>query len=196
MRDGSGGILGGVVRRWLAIAACALLPLPAAAVDCQYSVLNHDERPLNGGAAVNLCQQYRGKVVLVVNTASRSPDVGQLRELQALYTRFKAQGLVVLGFPSTDFHHEFADPAQIARLTRQRYGVGFPMFRPVHVAGPQADGLFRDLYHAVGAAPSKDFIKYLVDRDGQVVGYFDALVTPRDSAFLESVKAQLQRPAH
>lgn len=196
MRDSNGGFFGGAVRCWLAIAACALLPIPAAAVDCQYSVLNHDERPLDGGAALNLCRQYRGKVVLVVNTASHSPDVGQLRELQALYRRFKAQGLVVLGFPSDDFHHEIADPAQIARVSRQRYGVGFPMFRPVHVAGTRADGLYRDLYHAVGAAPSKDFIKYLIDRDGQVVGYFDALVTPRDSAFLESVKAQLQRSAH
>ncbi|MDE2149933.1 MAG: glutathione peroxidase [Gammaproteobacteria bacterium] len=179
-----------------AIALALLAPaLTAQAVDCRFSVLDHQERPLGGGPPQNLCQAYNGKVVLIVNTASRSRYASQLKGLEALYRRFRSQGLVVLGFPSDDFHHEPAGAAEVARLARSRYGVSFPLYQPIHVSGEQTDDLYRDLFVQLGVPLREDFAKILVDRNGQVVSYFGQQISPSDGAFVNSIKTQIEQPA-
>lgn len=177
-------------------ALALLLAVPAVhAADCRFSVLDHPEQPLAGGGPQNLCQVYTGKVVLLVNIASHSRHVAQLKGLEELYQRFKGEGLVVLGFPSNDFHNEPRAPKDIARLAQGRFGVTFPLYRPIHVSGERTDYMYRDVFMQLGVPIREDFDKILIDRSGQVVGYFGQEITAKDRAFRESISSQLDQPA-
>ena len=130
--------------------------------------------------AVPLCQ-FKGKVLLVVNTASQCGFTPQYEGLEALYRRYKDRGLVVLGFPSNDFGgQEPGAGAEIARFCQVNYGVSFPMFAKTAVVGPAASPLYRDLAAQTGKRPRWNFHKYLVDRNGAVVASFESAVAPGD----------------
>ncbi len=117
--------------------------------------------------------RYRGKVVLVVNTASRCINTGQYGELEALYRAHRARGLVVLGFPANDFAgQEPGTDAEIADFCKRNFGVSFPMFAKAAVTGDGALPLYRRLA-AASAPPSWNFTKYLLDRRGRLVERFD-----------------------
>lgn len=181
------------------MAAVVLLSLWAtasSAAGCSFSALEHNEKLLQGGAEQNLCKQYGGKVVLIVNTASRGKHVDQYRGLQKLYAKYKDQGLVVLAFPSDDFDNLPLDNKKLIDLTRNTYGVRFPVFQPIHVTGPHTDYLYRDLFLQAGVPPNRDFDKYLIGRDGDVVGYYAAQVTPHDASFVSVIEDRLSRPVH
>ena len=91
--------------------------------------LKHIKRTLGGKASVDLCKEYLGKVVVVVNTASKCGYTYQYEGLEALYRKYKDKGLVVLGFPSNDFGgQELGTGKQIQDFCRLTYGVEFPMF--------------------------------------------------------------------
>ena len=146
-----------------------------------------DEKPQS------LCQ-YAGKVLLVVNTASYCGFTGQYAGLEALYARYRAQGLVVLGFPSNDFEQERGDNQQIADFCENTYGVKFPMFAKSSVAGAQASPFYRDLAAQSGQAPRWNFYKYLVGRDGRVVDHFASLTGPDNARLVRAVEQQLAAP--
>jgi glutathione peroxidase len=118
---------------------------------------------------------YRGKVLLVVNTASRCGFTPQYAGLEALYRKYRDRGLEVLGFPCNQFGaQEPGDAAEIAAFCSTRYDVSFPMFAKVEVNGDGAHPLFRHLKHeAPGLLGSEaikwNFTKFLVDREGRVV---------------------------
>lgn len=182
--------------KWI-ITSAVLLPLfilPAHAANCAFSILQHDETPLQGGAPQNLCKLYGGKVVLIVNTASRGKNVNQYGQLQTLYAKYKDQGFVVLAFPSNDFHNETMDVEKIATLTHDKYGVRFPVFKPIHVTGPDTDYLYRDLFLQSGVPPFHDFDKYLIGRSGTVVGYYAAQLSVHTNEFIGQIKQQLALP--
>lgn len=121
---------------------------------------------------------YRGKVVLIVNTASRCGLTGQYEGLQALYEELGDRGFVILGFPSNDFMgQEPGTDAEIAAFCVENYGVSFPMFSKISVKGDESHALFR-LLSAETAEPSWNFTKYLLDRDGNVVERFDPRTGP------------------
>ncbi len=128
---------------------------------------------------------YRGKVVLIVNTASKCGFTGQYAGLEKLYTRFRDRGLVVLGFPCNQFgQQEPGDAAEIANFCSLTYDVQFPMMRKIDVNGPQAHPLYVYLKKAkrgvLGTERIKwNFTKFLVDRSGQVVSRFAPNVEPR-----------------
>lgn len=128
---------------------------------------------------------YRGKVVLIVNTASKCGFTGQYAGLEKLYTRFRDRGLVVLGFPCNQFgQQEPGDAAEIANFCSLTYDVQFPMMRKIDVNGPQAHPLYVYLKKAkrgvLGTEGIKwNFTKFLVDRSGQVVSRFAPNVEPR-----------------
>ena len=126
--------------------------------------------------------RYRGKVVLVVNTATQCGYTPQFEGLEALYEARRADGLVVLGFPANDFAQETRSDDEIAEFCRANYGVTFPMFAKSVVTGDGANALFRRLAAAAGE-PEWNFNKYLVDRRGRVVARFGAGTEP-DSAEL------------
>ena len=117
---------------------------------------------------------YRGRVLLIVNTASACGFTPQFAGLEALWNGYRERGLVVLGFPSNQFGHQ--DPGsneEIASFCQKNYGVSFPMMAKVDVNGPQAHPLYRWLTaEAPGLLGSKaikwNFTKFLVGRDGRV----------------------------
>ncbi|MEY4369213.1 MAG: hypothetical protein RL564_1163 [Pseudomonadota bacterium] len=127
---------------------------------------------------------YRNKVVLIVNTASRCGFTPQYAGLEALYRKYKDQGLVVLGFPCNQFGaQEPGDDAQIADFCEKNYGVSFPMFSKVDVNGAEAHPLFiylkREAPGLLGSEMIKwNFTKFLLDKQGKVVSRFAPTTTP------------------
>ncbi|WP_111874738.1 glutathione peroxidase [Aeromonas bivalvium] len=155
---------------------------------------NVEMRELNSTQRHNLCQLTEGKVVLVVNTASYCGYSGQFRDLERLYQDHKAEGLMVLGFPSNDFWQEADDENKTAEVCRRDYGVSFPMFNRVAVRGSDAAPLFKGLAAAAdGDAPNWNFHKYLVGRDGQLIGSYGARQSPVADPLQRELKEALGR---
>ena len=119
--------------------------------------------------------QYQGKVLLIVNTASKCGFTPQYKGLQALFEKYRERGLEVLGFPCNQFgHQEPGDEAAISEFCELNFGVDFPLFGKIDVNGDNAHPLYRHLKEeAPGLLGSKavkwNFTKFLVSRDGQVV---------------------------
>jgi len=163
----------------------------AWAGDCP-AVLDHQLKALaSSEAATSLCEDHGGKVVLVVNTASRCGYTPQLEGLEKLYQQYRSQGLVVLGFPSNDFAQELDNEADIARFCELNYGVQFPMFEKLHVTGEQAHPLFQELSQMSGQAPGWNFHKYLIGRDGQQVLSFPTRVPPESPELIKALESLL-----
>jgi len=127
---------------------------------------------------------FRGRVALIVNTASRCGLTPQYRGLQALYERFADRGFVVLGFPCNQFgHQEPGGSDEIAQFCETNYGVSFPMFGKIDVNGDSAHPLFKWLKAqkpgVLGIEAIKwNFSKFLVDRDGRVVERYAPTTEP------------------
>ena len=131
--------------------------------------------------------QYRGKVVLVVNTASKCGFTPQFEGLQALYERHGGDDFVILGFPSNNFaDQEPLDDEGIAEFCQVNYGVSFPMFAKIEVKGEGTAPLFREL-----GEPDWNFNKYLLGRDGELIRRWGALTTPDDPELVETIRAEL-----
>ena len=176
----------------LLISASLLLSLTAGANQMKcHDNLNFDVRQLNGEQTVNLCETYQGNVILIVNTASRCAFTGQYEGLEALYAKYKDQGLVVLGFPSNDFGNQ--DPGsekQIQEFCRTTYGVEFPMFQKSYVKKGKADPLFQKLGDQAGY-PRWNFYKYLLDRDGNLVEKYSSVTSPNSKGFQQRIEGLL-----
>lgn len=127
--------------------------------------------------------EYEGKVVLVVNTASKCGFTPQLRGLQGLYNRYQGQGLVILGFPCNQFGNQ--DPGtnkEISEFCLINYGVSFPMFQKIEVNGENTHPLYRFLkgegHGTFGDDIKWNFTKFLIDREGNVVKRFAPMTKP------------------
>ncbi|MCI4567129.1 glutathione peroxidase [Lysobacter sp. CFH 32150] len=169
--------------------------LAAGMVMAGSGLLDRSYRPLAGKAPVNLQQAHGGKVLLVVNTASKCGFTPQFEALEALHAKYKGEGFSVLGFPSGDFmNQEYADEKQIQKFCTLTYGVKFPMFEKVHVKGDEATPLYRDLAKATGEAPSWNFHKYLIGRDGQVLASFGTRTKPDDKVVIDAIERALKAP--
>lgn len=176
-----------------ALAALALAaPSNAAESPCP-SALDHKFASLQDGP-VSLCR-FRGKVLLVVNTASECGYTPQYEGLEGLYRRYRDKGLVVLGFPANDFGgQEPGSNQQIAQFCRLNYGVTFPMFAKTSVVGANANPLFRQLAARTGKPPRWNFHKYLLDRAGQPVAAFESAVEPADLRITAQIEKLLAAP--
>lgn len=172
---------------------CSVAPLAAQERGSRCSpLLNHEVNKLLTGESVNLCDAYSGKVVLVVNTASKCAFTPQYEQLEMLYDRYKDRGLVVVGFPSNDFgNQEPGSEKQIQKFCRLTYGVRFPMFAKTHAAKTHADPLYRALGEAAGRYPSWNFHKYLLNRDGQLVKDFTSSTLPDSKKMVMAIEALL-----
>jgi glutathione peroxidase len=172
------------------IAAIGAFVQPAAAQDCP-ALLAHTFPKLQDESPQNLCQ-YKGKVLLVVNTASYCGFTPQYEGLEKLYAQYSGKGLVVLGFPSGDFgNQEKASNKEIAEFCFNTYNVKFPMFAKSSVKGEQANPLFAALTKATGQPPKWNFHKYLIDRQGRVVKSFPSQVEPLDARVTKEIEAAL-----
>ena len=178
--------------------AILLLSLSAAAAPALAGkgLLDQDYRRLAGKETVNLRQAYGGKVLLVVNTASKCGYTPQYEGLEALHAKYQGRGFAVLGFPSNDFKgQEPGSEKEIAEFCTLTYGVKFPMFQKVHVKGSEATPLYRALAQETGTEPGWNFHKYLIDREGKVVANFSSKTRPDDPALLAKLESLLATPA-
>ena len=158
-------------------------------------LLDHSFRPLAGKTPVHLSKTYGGKVLLVVNTASKCGFTPQFEALEAMHTRYKDTGFAVLGFPSGDFMaQEFKDEKQIQQFCTLTYGVKFPMFEKVHVVGDKATPLYQGLTQAAGEAPKWNFHKYLLGRDGKLVASYGSKTRPDDAVVIAAIEQALKAP--
>jgi glutathione peroxidase len=172
------------------IAIAALLSAPALA--CESALLDQDFRRLASTEEVNLCEAYSGKVLLVVNTASKCGNTPQYDGLEDLYDQYGDEGLVVLGFPSNDFMgQEPGSEEQIEEFCRLTYGVEFPMFEKTSVKGPGAHPFYASLADSTGTYPTWNFHKYLIGRDGKVIAEFSPRTKPENEELVSAIQAAL-----
>ena len=155
-------------------------------------VLNYNFKMLGKELEVNLCDAYGGKLIMVVNTASKCAFTPQYDGLESLYTRYKDQGFVVLGFPSNDFAgQEPGTEAQIKDFCQLTYGVNFPMFEKSHAAKGRASPFYQQLAKISGEYPGWNFHKYLINSDGQVLASFKSHIKPNDPAVISMIEQHL-----
>ena len=172
--------------------AAVALAIPAIADKPEKSVLSHEVKTIDG-ETVNLATKYKGEVLLIVNVASQCGYTKQYDGLQALNATYQAQGLKVLGFPCNQFGgQEPGDEKAIKSFCSSKHNVTFDMFSKIDVNGDKADPLYKDLT-AQQTAPQGEgkigwnFEKFLVGRDGQVIGRYKSGVTP------EELKAAIEK---
>jgi len=138
---------------------------------------------------------YRGKVLLIVNVASKCGYTKQYAGLEALYSNYKDQGLVVLGFPCNQFGgQEPGTEAEIAEFCSLKFNVNFPLFSKIEVNGPGRHPLYTFLSGEGSTFPGKigwNFNKFLVGSDGQVIARYESTVAPESLAFVKAVEAAL-----
>ncbi|MFS0781262.1 glutathione peroxidase [Bacillus sp. 1P06AnD] len=152
----------------------------------------HDFEVKMANGAFKELNDYAGKVLLIVNTASKCGLTPQFEGLQALYSTYKEQGFEVLGFPCDQFNHqEFDTMEETTEFCQLNYGVTFPMFAKIKVNGDQADPLFVFLKEQRKGILSKNikwnFTKFLVDREGHVVERYGPATEP------DKIESDLQK---
>lgn len=144
------------------------------------ALLDHTFKLLHSSKQQNLCEAHQGKVILVVNTASRCGYTPQLEGLEKLYKTYQNKGFVVLGFPSNDFRQELSNEEDIASFCRKNFGVSFPMFSRSSVKGDSANSFYQDLNKISQTPPAWNFYKYLLNREGELANSFNSRTTPDD----------------
>ena len=133
--------------------------------------------------------QYKGKTVLVVNTASQCGFTPQYKGLEAVHQKYKGK-LAVVGFASNDFNQESADEAKSAEICFLNNGVTFPVMAATKVKGAEANPVFIEL-NKQASEPKWNFNKYLVTADGKVAKYFPQTVTPESAEFTAEIEKLL-----
>jgi len=142
--------------------------------------------------------QFKGKVVLIVNVASRCGFTPQYAGLEALYDKYKKRGFVVLGFPANNFlWQEPGTDAEINAFCSTKYHVTFPMFAKVSVRGADKTPLYQFLTDkkanpSTGGAIRWNFTKFLADRNGKVIARFGSGVEPESPQLIKAIEAALQ----
>ncbi len=134
---------------------------------------------------------WRGRVLLVVNTASFCGYTPQYAALQRLHERFQARGLVVLGVPSNDFNQEAGSNREVREFCDAQFGIDFLMAAISHVRGAEAHPFFRWAAARAGGEPRWNFHKYLVARDGRSVRGFATRVTPDSIELTRAIEGAL-----
>jgi len=177
------------------ILALAFGMTAAAAVQAR-SVLDFTMQSIDGQETP--LRQFQGKVLLLVNTASKCGFTPQYKALEEIYKRYKDQGLVILGFPANNFlWQEPGTDQEIKQFCLINYGVSFPMFAKISVAGKDLHPLFKFLV-AKETNPqfagkiSWNFTKFLVDRKGEVVARFAPRTVPDDPLVIAAIEKALQ----
>ncbi|MFT5422447.1 MAG: glutathione peroxidase [Phycisphaerales bacterium] len=143
--------------------------------------------------------EFEGKVVLIVNTASKCGLTPQYEALEKLYRDKKDEGFVILGFPANNFGaQEPGSNSEIAQFCRENYEVSFPMFEKLSVKGEDQHPLYKRLAEQpepIGAEPEWNFAKFLVNREGQVVARFASRAKPTDEKLVGAIDRLLAEEA-
>lgn len=183
---------------WILMAIAALNPLPgeegATESAKEQSVFRFTLKDIDGKDVA--LSQYRGDVLLIVNTASECGLTPQYEGLEAIYRKYKDQGFKVLAFPANNFgNQEPGDNAQIKEFCNTRYKVSFPLFSKISVKGDDQHPLYRFLTthpnQDVAGDVKWNFQKYLVGRDGKVLKKFDPRTKPDDKGLTDEIEKAL-----
>jgi glutathione peroxidase len=181
-----------------AMAAATVLAMvegPAPAEPARSTAFDHAFEAIEGGKLP--LAQWRGKVLLVVNTASFCGYTPQYEGLQTLWERYETRGLVVIGVPSNDFgEQEPKSESEILGFSKGAYNVTFPLTTKEHVAGAQAHPFYRWAHEALGAgaAPRWNFHKYLIGRNGKPIAGYGSRVEPLSSTLTSAIEGALRSP--
>ena len=177
-----------------ALFGCQQKVIQASTVDGCPVTLNHTVQKLNDNQSVNLCREYAGKVLLIVNTASKCAFTDQYDGLEKLYETDKDRGFVVLCFPSNDFgNQEPGTEQQVQDFCRLTYGVKFPMFSKTRVRKENADPVFRTLGELTNRYPKWNFYKYLLDQNGNIVDSYTSVTSPLNSSLVHKIERLLDQ---
>ncbi len=162
--------------------------LGTSAYDFSFKTL-HSKQPFN-------LSQYKGKVILVVNTASHCGFTPQYKGLEALYKTYKDKGLVIIGVPSNDFgSQEPGSSEDIATFCEKNYGVTFPMTEKENVVGKDAHPFYKWTKRVLGlaSAPKWNFHKILINNDGVPVHYFFSTTSPESQQLINAIEKELKQ---
>jgi glutathione peroxidase len=181
-----GSVVAGVILMMMVASAYAA---PKSIYDFTLPLLNGKDAPL---------ADYKGKVVLVVNVASRCGFTPQYTALESIYEKYKDQGFVIIGFPANNFGgQEPGTNEEIAKFCTGKYNVSFPVYGKISVKGDDQHPLYsyltKDANPTVAGDIKWNFTKFLVDRHGNVVQRFESPVTPDSPEITGAIEAQLKK---
>lgn len=189
----------------LSLVTCLALSLPstfaevpqAQRPDMKQALINHEVKRLDG-TPVKL-SDYRGKALLIVNTASFCGFTQQYADLKALQDQYAARGFTVLAFPCNDFGgQEPGSAEEIKRFCKARFDVNFPLFEKVHAVGPEKSPLYQTLTEqtteGIKGEVRWNFTKFLVSPKGEVVARFEPADNPSGEKVRKAIEAQLPKP--
>jgi len=180
--------------------ACVFAPAFVAAEEAKKEgaeVLQGKMKDIDGNE-VDLAK-YKGKVVMIVNVASKCGYTKQYKPLQEIHDKYKDKGFVVLGFPANDFmSQEPGDEAAIKEFCSSKYNVTFDMFSKITVQGDEAPALYKDLTSKekngeLGGEIKWNFTKFLVGKDGKVVARYESKVDPADEKVTAEIEKELAK---
>jgi len=200
------------MRYALVLCAAALAAAPALADDNQAEA---DKKPAAKGEVPEVLQfkmknikgeevdlaDYRGKVVMIVNTASQCGYTPQYEALQKLHEKYADQGLAVLGFPANEYGgQEPGSNVEIANFCKENYGVDFDMFAKVVVNGPKTCALYKYLTSEEtnpkhGGPVAWNFEKFIISRDGDIVGRYKSAIKPDSPQVIKKIETELEKKA-
>jgi len=170
---------------------------PAAASGSFFALDSYD---LGKSRDVSMCE-YRGEVIMVVNTASYCGYTPEYTPLEKIYTKYAPQGFVILGFPCNQFGgQEPGEDSDISTFCTQEYGITFPMFTKSNVNPPDENPIYTWLKAEAsmsldaGQAISWNFNKFLLSRKGDVIARWDSAVVPDDPSVTAAIEAELAKP--
>jgi glutathione peroxidase len=163
------------------------MSLPAATNVHEFTLNDIDGKPVS-------LAEFKGKVVLIVNVASRCGFTPQYAGLEALYEKYKGQGFVIVGVPANNFGaQEPGTNEEIKTFCTRKYNVSFPMLAKVSVKGDDITPLYKYLTETKGGDVKWNFTKFLIGKDGQVAERFESAVKPDDPALTAAVESALKQ---
>lgn len=144
------------------------------------------------GETINL-SDYKSKVVLLVNTASKCGFTPQYSGLQKIYERYKDDGLVVLGVPTNDFNQELSKESDVKEFCEIRFGVEFPMSSIQPIRGENAHPIYKWIQSNVSVIgqPRWNFHKYLIGKDGKIINWFSSMTSPTSEGLVNQIETAL-----
>lgn len=169
----------------LIIVAVSLSAQQALADKCP-SLFDFSATKLRSVEQIDFCEQFAGKALLVVNTASQCGFTPQFKGLERLHKTYGDQ-LAIVGFPSNDFRQEHTNTEKVADVCYVNYGVTFTMLEPSSVKGEGANAMFKQLARLSGQEPGWNFTKYLVSADGKNVQHFSSATKPTSKAVTDQI---------
>jgi len=163
------------------------MSLPAASHVHEFTLNSIDGKPVP-------LAEFKGKVVLIVNVASRCGFTPQYAGLEALYERYKNQGFVIVGVPANNFGgQEPGTNEEIKTFCTRKYNVSFPMMAKVSVKGDDITPLYKYLTETKGGDVKWNFTKFLIGKDGHIAERFESAVKPDDPALTAAVESALKQ---